>query len=207
MKQVLLVDDHQMLLEGTASLLENSGEYTVTGWATSGKAALELIKSQNFDVLITDFQLPDLTGLEIVKAARKVQPEIKVLILSMHDEPSVVRELLQENIDGFVVKSDPQSSVIKALEKVDNGKKYFSDDIAEMLVQNFTESNTDKTNLSPRETEIVRLIARDFSTKQISEVLFISEKTVETHRKNILRKTSCSSVVGLVNYAHLHKIV
>ncbi len=204
--RILLVDDHKILLEGTQRLLSGLALYDVAGLASKGKEAIELLKSQDFDILITDYELPDYSGLEIIKIARAVHPDIRVIVLSMHDDPSVVKELLKENIDSFVLKNDTHSSLLQALDKVTAGKKFFSDEISEILVQQIN-SPSEKSYLSPREMEIIKLIARDFSTKQIAEVLFISEKTVETHRKNILRKTGCSSVVGLVNYAHAQKLI
>lgn len=204
--QILLIDDHKILLEGTQRLLSGMELYDVAAIASSGKEAISLLKSQDFDILVTDYELPDFSGLEIIKIARSVNPDIKVIVLSMHDDPSVVKELLRENIDSFVLKNDAHSSLLQALDKVTSGKKYFSDDISEILVRQIN-SPSEKTDLSPREMEIIKLIARDFSTKQIAEVLFISEKTVETHRKNILRKTNCSTVVGLVNYAHENKLI
>lgn len=204
--QILLVDDHKILLEGTASLLSALEIFEVAETASSGREAIELLKSRDFDILITDYELPDFSGLDIIRVARSVNSDIKVIVLSMHDDPSVVRELLKEQIDSFVLKNDAHASLVRALDKVSAGKKYFSDEISEILVQQLN-SPMEKNELSPRETEIIKLIARDFSTKQIAEVLFISEKTVETHRKNILRKTDCSSLVSLVNYAHAHHLV
>ena len=204
--RILLIDDHKILLEGTQSLLSGLEDYEVAAAASSGKKAIELLKTQNFDILVTDYELPDFSGLEIIKIAHSINPDIKVIVLSMHDDPSVVRDLLKENIDSFVLKNDAHSSLMQALDKVTSGKKYFSDEISEILVRQLN-APTEKSDLSPRETEIIKLIARDFSTKQIAEVLFISEKTVETHRKNILRKIECSTLVGLVNYAHAHNLV
>lgn len=204
--KILLVDDHKILLEGTQRLLSGLDFYEVTGTASSGKEAMSLLTSQDFDILVSDYELPDFTGLEIIKVAQSINPEIKVIVLSMHDDPSVVKELLKENIDSFVLKNDAHSSLLQALDKVTSGKKYFSDEISEILVRQIN-APTEKSDLSPRETEIIKLIVRDFSTKQIAEVLFISEKTVETHRKNILRKTDCSTIVSLVNYAHAHSLV
>ncbi|HNP19697.1 MAG TPA: response regulator transcription factor [Fulvivirga sp.] len=204
--RILLIDDHKILLEGTQRLLSGLELYEVTGTACSGKEAFELLKLHDYDILVTDYELPDLSGLEIIKIARSVNPDMKVIVLSMHDDPSVLKDLLKENIDSFVLKNDAHSSLMQALDKVTSGKKYFSDEISEILVRQIN-SPTEKSDLSPRETEIIKLIAKDFSTKQIAEVLFISEKTVETHRKNILRKTNCSTVVGLVNYAHARKLI
>ncbi|RAI92167.1 LuxR family two component transcriptional regulator [Algoriphagus yeomjeoni] len=204
--RILLIDDHKILLEGTQSLLSGLDDYEVSATASNGQRAIELLKTQDFEILVTDYELPDFSGLEIIRIAHSINPDIKVIVLSMHDDPSVVKGLLKENIDGFVLKNDAHSSLMQALDKVTSGKKYFSDEISEILVRQLN-NPPEKSDLSPRETEIIKLIARDFSTKQIAEVLFISEKTVETHRKNILRKIDCSTLVGLVNYAHSHNLV
>ena len=204
--QILLIDDHKILLEGTQRLLSGLEGYEVTATASSGKQAIELLKSQDFDIMVTDYQLPDYSGLDIIKVAHAVNTDMKIIVLSMHDDPSVVKELLKANIDSFILKNDAPSSLMQALDKVTAGKKFFSDDISEILVRQINEPS-EKNELSPREMEILKLVVRDFSTKQIAEVLFISEKTVETHRKNILRKTDCSSLVSLVNYAHAHSLV
>lgn len=203
--KILLVDDHKIVLEGTASLLKGLEGYEVAATASSGKEAMELLKAKDFDILVTDYELTDYSGLDIIRVANSIHPDIKVIVLSMHDDPSVVKDLLKENIDSFVLKNDAHSSLLLALEKVSMGKKYFSDEISEILVRQIN-APSDKNELSPRETEIIKLIVRDFSTKQIAEVLFISEKTVDTHRKNILRKTGCSSLVSLVNYAHANHL-
>ena len=204
--KILLVDDHKILLDGTSQLLSDHELFEVSGVASNGKEAINQLTRTDFDILITDYEMPDMNGQELAKAARSVLPEIKIIVLSMHDDPSVIRELLKTGIDGFVLKNDPHSSLLLALVKVTDGKKYFSDEIAEILV-NQVNAMDEKNDLSTRETEILKLIARDFSTKQIAEILFISEKTVETHRKNILRKTGASTVVGLVNYAHEKKLI
>jgi two-component system, NarL family, nitrate/nitrite response regulator NarL len=204
--QILLVDDHKILLEGTQRLLSTLNDYKVSAIASCGNQAIGLLKTQNFDILITDYEMHDLSGLDIIRVARSINPDIKVIVLSMHDDPSVIKELLRENIDSYILKNDTYSSLQQALDKVITGKKFFSDEISEILVQQIN-CPLEKSELSPRETEIIKLIARDFSTKQIAEVLFISEKTVETHRKNILRKTECSTLVGLVNYAHANHLV
>ena len=124
--QILLIDDHKIVLEGTASLLSSLDPYTVAATASSGKDAIELLKTRDFDILVTDYELPDFSGLDIIRVARSINPEIKVIVLSMHDDRSVVKELLKENIDSFVLKNDAHSSLVQALEKVSCGKKYLT---------------------------------------------------------------------------------
>lgn len=203
--KVLLVDDHPILLEGSKNLINSSELYKVTFTATNVQSAMELIKSEDFDILITDYEMGDLTGSELIQMAKVAQPEIKTIILSMHDSPAIVKELLKLGVNGYVLKRDSHESMLAALDKVTNGKRYLSDNIASILIEGIDQPPS--SALTPREEEIVKLIVKEFSTKQIAEILFISQRTVETHRKNILKKTKSSNLVALIKYAYDHKLV
>lgn len=200
---VLLVDDHPILLEGMKNLIRDPFEVTHT--ATSGLAALDYIKSTEFDLLITDYEMPGITGLELVKAARIAQPEIKIIVLSMHDDPAVVKELLRSGVSGYILKKDTYKNLTEALQKVMEGKRFLSDEVAELLI-NLPEEE-ERGVLTSREIEILKLITKEFNSRQIAEVLFISERTVETHRKNILKKTGATNLVGLVKYAYANNLM
>ncbi|MBI3220670.1 MAG: response regulator transcription factor [Bacteroidetes bacterium] len=200
---VLLVDDHPILLEGMKNLIRDPFEVTHT--ATSGLAALDYIKSTEFDLLITDYEMPGITGLELVKAARIAQPEIKIIVLSMHDDPAVVKELLRSGVSGYILKKDTYKNLTDALQKVMEGKRFLSDEVAELLINQPEEE--ERGVLTSREIEILKLITKEFNSRQIAEVLFISERTVETHRKNILKKTGATNLVGLVKYAYANNLV
>jgi len=199
---VLLVDDHRILLEGVKNLIQDPFEVKAT--AASGREALELIKNQEFDILVTDYQMPELTGLELVKAAQAAQPEIKIIVLSMHDDPSLIKELLRAGVLGYILKKDTHKNLTDAFAKVIEGKRFLSDEIAELLINNTGE---EKGLLTTREEEILKLITKEFSSRQIAEILFISERTVETHRKNILKKTGATNLVGLIKYAYANKLM
>jgi Response regulator containing a CheY-like receiver domain and an HTH DNA-binding domain len=203
---ILLVDDHRMLLDGIKNLINSLPQFDVTDAATTGNAALELIKKNDYDVLVTDYELPELTGLELIKAARAVHPEIKVIVLSMHDDPSVVRELLRAGVNGYVLKKDAHTTLVEALKKVVEGKRFLSDEISDVLIH-LSDGNDEKGVLTAREEEILRLIVKEYSSRQIAEILFISERTVETHRKNILRKTGAGNLVGLIKYAYANNLI
>lgn len=200
---VLLVDDHRILLEGMISLIQEP--FFTKETASSGEEALRFIKSTDFDVMITDYEMPGITGLELVKAARAAQPEMKIIMLSMHDDPSVVREVLKTGVLGYVLKKDTHKSLTEALTKVIEGKRFLSDEIAEILIHQPMEE--EKGMLTSREIEVLRLVAKEFSSRQIAEILFISERTVETHRKNILKKTGASNLVGLIKYAYANNLI
>lgn len=200
---VLLVDDHRILLDGLKSLV--SDPFEVKAIASSGAEALTLIKTNEFDVLITDYEMPGMSGLELVKAARIARPDLKIIVLSMHDDPSVVRELLQLGALGYLLKKNTGTNLSDALHKVIEGKRYLSNEIAEMLI--YAPQEEEKSELTAREIEILKLVSKEYNSRQISEILSISERTVETHRKNILRKTGATNLVGLIKYAFANKLI
>lgn len=200
---VLIVDDHQMVAEGISTLIRQP--FKVAAICASGREALELLKQEEFHVLITDYEMPGLTGHELAKAAKAMQPEIKIIILSMHDDPSIVKELLKEGVNGYILKKDTHRSLSDALNKVIDGKRFLSDEIAEILI--YAKDDEEKGVLTSRELEIIKLVAKEFNSRQIAEILFISERTVESHRKNILRKTGATNLVGLIKYAYANNLI
>ncbi|MBI3481651.1 MAG: response regulator transcription factor [Bacteroidetes bacterium] len=203
---ILLVDDHRILLEGIKNLINSIPEFEVKDVAATGSQALELIRKNDYHLLITDYEMPGLTGLELIKAARAAQPDIKVIVLSMHDDASVVRELLRSGIHGYVLKKDTHTSLVEALHKVMDNKKFLSEEISDLLIQ-LSDGAEDRGVLTAREEEILRLVAKEYTSRQIAEILFISERTVETHRKNILRKTGSPNLVALIKYAYANNLI
>jgi two-component system, NarL family, nitrate/nitrite response regulator NarL len=202
---VLLADDHRILLDGLSSLIESAEAFEVKDIASSGTEALEKLKREEYDILVTDYEMPGLTGLELVKAAKTLQPEIKIIVLSMHDDPAVVKEMLRQGVNGYLLKKDSHRTLRDALQKVVEGKRFLSDDISEILIHATDEE--EKGMLTTRELEVLRLVAKEFNSRQIAEILFISERTVETHRKNILRKSGATNLVGLIKYAYANNLI
>ena len=200
--RVLLVDDHPVVLQGIRSLI--TSPFTVVGAVPSAEQALEMLRTQDVEVVVTDYEMPGLSGAAFVKAVQAVQPEARIVVLSMHDDPAIVREVLQAGCSGYVLKKDPADVLLKALVAVSEGRRFFSEEIAEMLIQ---VPEPHQGVLTERELEILRLIAKEFSSRQIAEILFISERTVETHRKNILRKTGTTNSVGLMKYAWANNLI
>lgn len=204
--RILLADDHQIVIEGTRKLLEGSREASLVHLATTVRHALQLLETTPFDILITDYAFLDGTGMDLVRAGKAHHPALKIIVLSMHDDAAIIQDLLAHGADGFVLKTEAHEQLLRALEQVREGRSYLSPEVSSALVQSLREP-TSSHPLSPRETEILKLIVQEFTSKQIAERLYISELTVETHRKNILRKTGCTSLVGLVKYAYAQGIV
>ncbi|RJE73889.1 response regulator transcription factor [Reichenbachiella sp. MSK19-1] len=204
--RVYLVDDHLMMLDGVSKLIGELDGYEVVGRATEMVAAIVDLRVTDVDLLITDFQLPDGDGLALIRRVKKHKPNLKVIMLSMYDEAHLVKEILKEGVDAYVLKRDSHHELVHALSEVRAGKKYMSDDINRMILLSLHEDREPKS-LTDREREILRLVAQEYTNKMIAEALFISERTVETHRKNIFRKTRTSSLVGLIKYAYSNNLI
>ena len=204
-----LVDDHQIVIDGLLSLLKDEPRFEFVFATTSSKEVIGRLKLTPVDVLLTDIMMPDIPGNILAKEVRKEFPATKILALSMNGEGSLVNEMINDSdIAGYVLKNIGKKELISAIEKIADGGIYFSDEVIEEL-QKVSNRKKEKqeAHLTNREIEIIRLIEKEYSNKQIAEALFISERTVETHRKNIFRKTNTSSVIGLVKYAYEHRLI
>jgi DNA-binding NarL/FixJ family response regulator len=204
--KILLVDDHAILLDGLKKLIEEDAMLSVVDAVGSVPEAIRSIDKHKPDLVITDYNLGDDDGLSLVQKSKRLFPNVKFIILSMHDEAHLVKEILKEGVNGYVLKKDTKAELIEAIYAVRGGKMYLSNDINAMLVKSLYEPDEGKL-LTSREREILKLISQEFSNKQIAEELFISERTVETHRKNIFRKTKTSSLVGLIKFAYANNLI
>ncbi len=202
---IIIADDHQIVIDGIKSVLSNT-VYKVTDEALNGQTALSIISSNpdKFNLLITDISMPLLSGTELCKKVKQSFPLIKVLILSMYSSSSVVKEVVMAEADGFILKNAGKEELQKAIHKILNDGTYYSDEIIPIIYNQIEKEKKQKENtqiLSEREREILSLIVKEFTSEQIAEKLFISKKTVDNHRTNILDKTGCKSTIGLVKYA------
>jgi two-component system, NarL family, nitrate/nitrite response regulator NarL len=205
--KVLLVDDHHIILDGLTSLLETDPQFKVIASLESAEEVIEFLKKDQPDILLTDYTLPGMTGLELFKKVKALYPQIKVAVLSMHDEASVVRSVLKEGVNGYLLKNIQQFELRNALKQIWMGYPYVSPEITRIIMTELNQPEQKSELLTEREREILKLIAKEFSNKQMAEKLFISERTVETHRKNIFRKTNTNTLVGLIKFAFEHNLV
>jgi len=203
---ILLVDDHTILLDGVKSLLSGEEDLQVVGQAGSAEAALEFLKKQDVDLIITDYSMPGMDGLSLLNTVKRIAPNTKIILLSMHDEVHLVKEILKAGVNGYVLKKDTHKELLSAIHDVKNGKVYLSSDVNKMLITNLNNPDEGKL-LTDREREILKLIAKEYTNKNIAEELFISERTVETHRKNIFKKTGTNSLVGLIKFAYANNLI
>lgn len=204
--KIFLTDDHAILLGGLIKILSAEDDFEVVGSAGTVKETQDLLTQKKVDLLITDYNLPDDDGLTLVRRVKQKHPEIKIIVLSMHDEAHLIKEILKEGVDGYILKKDSHEELVNAVRAVKSGKVYLSSDVNSMLMKSLN-GNDEKRLLTDREREILKLIAKEFTNKEMAEELFISERTVETHRKNIFRKTGTNNLVGLIKFAYANNLI
>lgn len=204
--EVLIVDDHQILVDGVVEILSKFDQYSIMATASDGKRALDTVKHHAVDVVITDISMPGIKGTDLIPEIKKINPKIKVIALSMHEEKHIIKDVLKAGADAYVLKRSTHNELILALEKIQSGEVFVSDAITKMLVDEIRYPSIEEL-LSEREREIIKLVVNECTAKQIAETLFISEKTVETHKRNIFRKTGTSTLVGLTKFAIEHQLV
>lgn len=202
--KVLLIDDHAIVLDGIEAILSQNTELEIIAKLSDGHMALSYLKTNIIDLVITDYSMPDMDGLSLVKKMKAQSPDVKVIMLSMHDESDIIREVLSAGLDGYILKKYAQKELLQAIDVVLNGGQYWSREVSIALLNTSYEKND---TLTDRETEVLKLIVSELNSREIAEKLFISERTVETHRKNLMRKTNATNTVGLVKYAYANRLV
>jgi DNA-binding NarL/FixJ family response regulator len=212
--RLLLADDHEIVRQGLRSMLEAQRECQVVGEASDGRQAVTMTKDLNPDIVILDIGMPSLNGLEATRQILKMRPQTKVLILTMHESDSVIREVLDAGARGYILKTDAGRDLVTAVESLRRNKTFFTSRVSQMILDGFLkgdsrmhEAPTGAVRLTPRQREIVQLLAEGKSSKEVAVALDLSVKTAETHRANIMRKLDCHSVSEVVRYAIRNKII
>jgi len=205
--KVYLADDHQMLIEGMKAVLNTYLDFEIVGFSLNGVNLIEKVLATNADVLIMDISMPEKDGLAVLRELSQF-PNItfKIIVLSSYDDLKLVREVMQLGARGYLTKQCVGENIIESILEVQNDEEYFCKIIRDKIFEAFTKSHTEinldeNISLTEREQVILKLIALEYSGKEISEKLFISVNTVETHRKNLLKKLNVKSSIGLAKYA------
>jgi DNA-binding NarL/FixJ family response regulator len=201
--RVLIADDHGIVRSGLRLLLERQPDIEVIGEAADGAEARELAVRERPDLAILDVRMPKLTGLQVTREIKRQAPEVAVLILSMHDDERYLFEALKAGASGYVLKTQADTDLLEAVRAVRRGEPFLTTSAQQALIKDVLERGTDEReeDLTPREEEIVKLVAEAHTTRQIAEILHLSEKTVENHRGNAMRKLGMRDRVELVRYA------
>lgn len=200
---LLLVDDHAIVTDGLKALLSDEKNYVIKGVAQNGRMAIDMLSVLKVDIILMDIDMPEMNGIEAVKFIKKQMPEKKILMLTMHDERAMIKMMMEIGADGYLLKNSPKAELLKALECISNEGTYFSEEVTSVLLQADQSKSNGKilADLTEREIEIIKLVSEGFSNKQIGEKLFISHRTVDTHRTNLMNKIEVHNVAGIVKFA------
>ncbi len=220
MINVLLVDDHRIIRDGLKALLVGVKEINIIGECNDGKEAITFLEHNNVDLILMDINMPNMNGFESTAFISKKYPEVKILALTMHQEESYISKILQAGANGYMLKNASRKELIQAITKINEGNSYFSEDVANIMMSKYLNNgaNTEKRNvqsfhdiniddLTKREHEILKLIVDEHTNIEIGEKLFISPRTVDTHRRNLLLKIGVKNTAGLVKYALQHNLL
>ena len=205
--RVLIADDHKIMLAGLRSLLEKQTDFDVVGEAENGRKAVQMAQEKKPEVVVMDVSMPDLNGMEATKQIIESLPETRVIALSMHSDKRFVMGMLRVGASGYLLKDCASQELANAIHQVAMGKKYLSPDITGVIIDDFLlggsseEVSTAASVLSAREREVLQLIAEGWSTKQIASHLYVSIKTIETHRRQIMKKLDLHTIADLTKYA------
>ncbi|HRG69164.1 MAG: response regulator transcription factor [Saprospiraceae bacterium] len=214
MHRVAIADDHAMFVDGIESILRDEETIKVVDRCFDGKSVFPMLSKQQIDVLLLDINLPDISGIEVAKKINTDFPDVKIIAVSMYNEESIVSEMLNNGAQGYILKNTGRAELVQAIETVASGQTYFSKDVTETIMGALLKKPTQKKTstflipeISKRELEVLALIVKEYTTPEIAEKLFISLKTVESHRSSLVSKLNVRNTAGLVRAAIELKLV
>ena len=206
-KRIVIAEDHRILREGLKSLLASRPEFEVVGEAEDGLDAISKVRESKPDLVLLDLSMPRLDGLSAIRDIKKVSPETRILALTIHTDEDYVLEAFNEGADGYCLKDAGRAELLMAIESIFSGKPYFSPGIADKVLDGYLEgrqkikSTSAWETITRREREVLKLIGEGYKNKEIADLLFISVKTVEKHRSNIMKKLDLHNAATLTAYA------
>lgn len=199
---LLIVDDHQIVTDGLKALLSGEPALVLKGEASNGQMAIDMLKVLKVDVVLMDLDMPVLSGIEATKIIKKQFPDVKIIVLTMHDEKAMISMLIELGADGYVLKNSSRERLLEAINDVHAGKTHLSEEVTAVLLKPDVNRMQGKlAELTEREVEILKLVADGLSNKEIGDKLFISHRTVDTHRTNLMNKLQLHNVAGMVRFA------
>lgn len=211
--RILIADDHEMIRKGISTLLSDQEEITVVGTANNGSAAVDFCEKNDVDVVLMDIQMPVMSGVEATRKIVADNSKTKVLAVTINEETSFIMEILQAGATGYILKHSAKSDIVKAINEVAAGKKHFSSEILQKISNEFAggttniERNPDKVRITEKEMEVLTLLVEEKTNQEIAKHLDCSVRTIDTHKRNIIKKLGVRNVVGLIKYAIKHKLV
>lgn len=207
---LFLVDDHEIFLDGLCGILQSIPDLEIVGQGRNGWEAWDWLQENQVDLLLTDIHMPEMDGVELTQKVKAQNPDQKVLVLSMYDDYSVIESIFDAEAEGYILKNSGRDELLKAITRIHAGSSHYSKEVMNILMEDRPMEASllvIEEVLSPREIEVLALICEEFSTKEIAEKLFLSPRTVDTHRKHILQKTEMQTLVGLVKWSFRYGLV
>ncbi|ALO14222.1 Nitrogen regulation protein C [Salinivirga cyanobacteriivorans] len=206
--QAFIVDDHSIFRQGLAIMLNKLNNVKVIGEAEDGKQFIDSIDKYNPDIVFLDIKMPNMDGIEAAELAFKKKPSLKIVVMTMFEEPAYLNKMVELGVHGFLLKNAEMMEIRKALARINEGDTYFSEDLLKKIRHtNTAEPKSNDISFSRREKEVLDYLCMGYSNNEIAEKLFISPRTVDGHRANLLSKTDSKNTVSLVLYAVKNKIV
>lgn len=208
--KVVIADDHQMFIDGITSLLRKEKHIHFIAELNNGEAALSFIENHAVDLLITDISMGEMSGVQLTKLVKKNHPEVKVLVLSMHNDREIISEILLAEAEGYVLKNTGKTELLQAIHNITSGDTFYSKDVLNIMLKKVKKNQqieVETKSFTDRELEILNLIVQEYTTQEIANKLFISPRTVDTHRKHIMEKTHSKTVVGVMKFAFRNGLI
>ncbi len=210
--RVLIADDHPMVIAGIRTFLADHSHIEIVGEAIHGNDAIEKTRLLNPDIVLMDIGMPSVNGIEATRILMREFPSLNVIILTMHDEKEYIRQIVNCGAKGYILKNAPQQDILTAIEAVYKGRAFFSPEVSNTLLQMATSNQYDRlpdknAQLTLQEQEILILLAKEYSNKEIAEMLCVSSRTIEKHREHIMHKLGIHSLGGLIKYAIKQRLV
>jgi len=200
--KLIIADDHELFRNGLAELLRKHDDIKIVKSVADGLELMELVNTQfEADIVLLDITMPNKDGFEVLKELKTLNSNIKPIVISMHDDGNYIAKCAKMGAYGYLLKNTDESELIVAIRSVANGKKYFSAEISEKMINFMSEQSISENILSNKETEVLGLIAKGLTTKEIATKLFVSSRTIETHRANILKKLEVKNTAELIKKA------
>jgi DNA-binding NarL/FixJ family response regulator len=209
--RILICDDHTLFVEGVKAMLRNELSLEIVGEARDGRQAVELVKQLKPDIILMDVSMPDMNGFDATRRVHESNSNVKVLILTMHDEEELVARCLEAGAAGYIIKDAPASQLLYAIETVHKGERYLSPNVLKKVVDGYVKNTnrpqTSYDRLTSREREILKLLAEGLTVKEIAVRLNLSVKTVEVHKHNLMKKIDVHDKTELIKYAIQKKLI
>jgi DNA-binding NarL/FixJ family response regulator len=207
--RIIIVDDHEIFRSGLRMVINKLGYARVVGEADDGLEFLKLIETVETDLVLMDIEMPNMNGIEATRLAMEKQPSLKIIALTMFKEDAYIQSMMEAGVKGFLIKNISKDVLDRALQAVYNGKTYYSEELWDYFTKAVSkeEKTVDEINITPREQEVLELLAEGLSNKEIADRMFVSERTIVGHKSNLMAKTNCKNTVALLAYAIKNKLI